>query len=153
MPMSDGLTNEQKRKIALQRQFAVRAAWKDEKNRVSEGIGSRKWSDEEQKELLETGRVAGYDGHHMKSVSLYPEYAAEPNNIQFLSEDEHFNGAHQGNYHNLTNGYYDPNEGQMHEFGDELRETPKYDLKTGEVIEAKKDENKEENNHYHISRR
>lgn len=112
---------EAKRQLNNDRQYAVRHAWKEEQIRVANGEGTRNWTKEEQKELLETGRVAGYEGHHMKSASLYPEQARNPENIQFLTEEEHLYGAHQGNYHNQTNGYYNPETGTMTEFsGDEL---------------------------------
>lgn len=127
--MNSNLSNEQKKQLSYQRQSAVRNAWKVEKGRVSEGFGTRNWTPSQQKEILERGAVKGYDGHHMKSVSKYPEYAGDPKNIQFLTETEHFEGAHQGSYHNLTNGYYDPETQTMNEFeGDELREVPVNEL-------------------------
>lgn len=127
--MNSSLSNEQKKQLSYQRQNAVRNAWKAEKGRVSEGLGTRDWTLAQQKEILERGAVKGYDGHHMKSVSKYPEYAGDPKNIQFLTEVEHFEGAHQGSYHNLTNGYYDPETQTMNEFeGDELREVPVNEL-------------------------
>ena len=120
---------EERRQLTNARQNAVRQAWKEEQDRVKEGKGTRNWSVDEQKELLETGRVKGYEGHHMKSVSEYPKEAGNPQNIQFLSEDEHLNGAHQGSYHNATNGYYDPDSGTMKEFsGDELEAPPEIAL-------------------------
>jgi len=123
--MPSTLSNEEKRKLSYERQNAVRLAWNNERNRVLNGQGTRDWSVAEQKELIERGSVSGYEGHHMKSVSLYPEYAGDPRNIQFLTEDEHLNGAHQGKYHNVTNGYYDPYTKTMYEFkGDELIEAP-----------------------------
>lgn len=116
------LTPEEKRALTSARQTAVRNAWKNEQELVREGKGTRDWTIEEQKELLESGSVDGYEGHHMKSVSLYPKYAGDADNIQFLSTDEHLNGAHQGSYHNATNGYYDPETKTMNEFhGKELR--------------------------------
>lgn len=119
------MTKEEKKQLTNARQNAVRSAWKDERTRVEQGQGTRDWSPDEQKELLSTGRVSGYEGHHMKSVSLFPEQAGNPENIQFLSESEHLDGAHQGSYHNATNGYYDPQTGIMHEFaGDELQPAP-----------------------------
>lgn len=126
--MKEGLSNEEKKRISYQRQNAVRQAWKEEKNRVLEGYGTRKWTLNEQKELLERGAISGYTGHHMKSVSLYPEYAGNPKNIQFLSAEEHMYGAHEGSYHNLTNGYYNPETKTMNKFGDELEEIPVYEL-------------------------
>ena len=70
--------NEEKRRLANESQNAVRKAWKQERERVQEGKGTRKWTLEQQKEILDRGSVRGYEGHHMKSVSLYPEYAGEP---------------------------------------------------------------------------
>lgn len=127
--MSATLTNEEKKQIAKARQSAVRHAWKEEQARVKEGFGTRNWSSSQQKEIIERGSVKGYDGHHMKSVSKFPEYAGNSKNIQFLSEEEHFEGAHNGSFHNLTNGYYDPETKTMLEFdGDELKEVPVNEL-------------------------
>lgn len=126
--MGDTLTNEEKKRLSNERQRAVRNAWKEEKERVKSGQGTRDWSPAQQKELIQRGAVSGYEGHHMKSVSLYPEYAGDSKNIQFLSEEEHFE-AHQGNYHNATNGYYDPETQTMNEFnGDELIPTQASEL-------------------------
>ena len=70
--MKKKLSNEEKKKLAYERQNAVRKAWKQEKERVSKGYGTRRWTIDEQKEILQRGAVSGYQGHHMKSVSLYP---------------------------------------------------------------------------------
>jgi len=127
--MPSELTNEEKRQLSNERQNAVRRAWKLEGERVKNGKGTRDWTSTQQKEILDRGSVRGYEGHHMKSVSLYPEYAGEPRNIQFLTEEEHLYGAHNGDYHNLTNGYYDPELKQMIDFnGDELKEIPELEL-------------------------
>ena len=126
--MATALTNEEKKQLSNERQKAVRNAWKKEQERVKNGQGTRDWSPEQQKELVSRGAVSGYEGHHMKSVSLYPEYAGDSNNIQFLSEKEHLD-AHEGNYHNATNGYYDPKTKVMNEFkGAELKPVPVNDL-------------------------
>ena len=130
------MSNEEKKRLSYERQNAVRQAWKEERSKVCDGIGTRKWTADEQEELINRGAVRGYEGHHMKSVSLYPEYAGNSNNIQFLNEEEHLYGAHKGNYHILTNGYYDPETGIMNDFGDELGELPVYDLGTYEKIES-----------------
>ncbi|MDY4488185.1 MAG: hypothetical protein SPE18_09070 [Candidatus Limivicinus sp.] len=79
------MSNEDKKRLAYERQNAVRNAWKEEKSRVEAGLGTGNWSQKERAELLERGSVSGYEGHHMKSVGLYPEYAGDSNNIQFLS--------------------------------------------------------------------
>lgn len=123
------MTLEEKRLLNAQRRCAVRSAWKNEQTLVEQGKGTRNWTAEEQKELLENGHVSGYEGHHMKSVSEYQEFAGNANNIQFLTHDEHINGAHQGNTHTLTNGYYNVETQSMEQFEDnELGERPTYDL-------------------------
>lgn len=134
--MSSNLTNEEKKRLSNERQNAVRNAWKNEKVMVQHGQGTRDWSVSEQKELIERGSVSGYEGHHMKSVSQFPEYAGDPKNIQFLTDEEHFEGAHQGSYHNPTNGYYDPDTKTMNNFnGNELIEVPVSNLSERYTLE------------------
>lgn len=103
---------------------AVNEAWKIEADKIRKGLsGSRDWTTEEKQELLSTGRVKNYQGHHMKSAKAYPDYVDDPNNIQFLrtssknSNDvnEHL-AAHGGNYQNITNGRYDPVTGKTTPF-------------------------------------
>ena len=104
-------------------QKAVRQAWAQERKLVkATGKGSRDWTDSEKEQLRQTGKVKGYEGHHMKSKKAYPDYVDDPNNIEFLkgSEkdiNEHLD-AHGGNYQNPTNGYYDPVSGVTIYFGD-----------------------------------
>lgn len=99
---------------------AIRAAWLKEQELVAEGKGTRDWTPEQQKEILELGKAyyhsenqddvndgKAFEGHHMKSVEAYPEYQGDPENIQFLSRPEH-QEAHGGDYRNPTNGYFDP---------------------------------------------
>ena len=112
------MTNEEKKRLSYLRQNAVRQAWKDERNRVLNGRGTRDWTTSEQQELISRGSVTGYDGHHMKSVQQYPEEAGNKEIIQFLTEKEHFEGAHSKDYHNATNGYYDVKNNQTIEFTD-----------------------------------
>lgn len=128
--MSNGtLTPEQRKQLTAERQKAVRQAWKEEKQRVLEGKGTRQWTNAEKKELISRGSVSGYDGHHMKSVSKYPQFAGDSKNIQFLTEKEHLYGAHQGSYHNKTNGYYNPKTKEMNAFrGNQHPKAPLYDL-------------------------
>lgn len=100
---------------------AVEAAWKKEQKRVKEGKGTRDWSQQEQKDILEKGKAydedgKAYEGHHMKSVAEYPEYQGDDGNIQFLTREEH-RAAH-GWFGNPTNGYYNPKTGKTTDFGD-----------------------------------
>lgn len=100
--------NETTQKVSNSvRSSAVRKAWKNELLDVqSGGKGvSRAWTQAEKLELLSTGKVKGYQGHHMKSVKGYPELAGDPLNIQFLTRSEHL-AAHGGNFRNITHGRY-----------------------------------------------
>ena len=101
---------------------AIRLACIQEQELVREGKGTRDWTPEQQQNILERGRAydetgRAFEGHHMKSVSAYPEYQGDPNNIQFLSREEHIM-AHLSDVHNPTNGYYDPTTGNTVDFGD-----------------------------------
>ena len=103
------MTDQEKNRLNYQRSKGVAKAWERERELVRKGRGTRQWTVKEQKELLRTGRVKGYQGHHMKSVAMHPEYAAEPRNIQFLSSrkenNEHLK-AHRDDYRNESDGRY-----------------------------------------------
>ncbi len=101
---------------------AIREAWENEQIRVAEGKGTRDWTPEQQQSILDLGKAYDEDGkafigHHMKSAEAYPEYQGDPENIQFLSYQEHLK-AHDGNWRTPSNWYYDPVTGIKHEFGD-----------------------------------
>ena len=69
---------------------AIRDAWKKESSLVKEGKGTRDWTPEQQKQLLDRGKVydeegKAFSGHHMKSAEHFPEYQGDSDNIQFLS--------------------------------------------------------------------
>lgn len=100
---------------------AVDKAWSREQELVKHGQGTRDWTPEQQKSIIEYGKAyddkVAFQGHHMKSVERFPEYQGDPDNIQFLTISEHL-AAHGGNYQNGSNGYYDPNTKEIHDFGD-----------------------------------
>lgn len=113
---------------------AIRAAWINEKELVAEGKGTRDWTPDQQKEILEFGKAyyhsddpddvndgKAFEGHHMKSAEAYPEYQGDAGNIQFLSRPEH-QEAHGGDYRNTTNGYFDPVTNVTRDFGDNIYE-------------------------------
>lgn len=100
---------------------AVKEAWEKERQLVLEGKGTRNWSSDQQKEILEKGKAydsngKAFEGHHMKSAEAYPEYQGDADNIQFLSREEHQN-AHGGCFQNPTNGFFDPVTGTTEDFG------------------------------------
>lgn len=118
------------------KQKVIKKAWKTEVYLVSQGKGTRQWTLEEQMNMLKYGRVRGYDPHHMKSSFTYPEYADSVENIQFLRIDEneimeqseHFK-AHDKGVTSPSNGYYDPETGEVTSFGDNPPSRPTLQLK------------------------
>lgn len=53
----------------------------------------------------------------MKSAAEYPEYQGDPDNIQFLTREEHLE-AHKGSWQNPTNWYYNPETKEFVDFGE-----------------------------------
>jgi hypothetical protein len=52
--------------IEADRRWAVKEAWKQEADLVRRtGQGTRQWTQAEMRELLRTGKVSGYEGHHI----------------------------------------------------------------------------------------
>ena len=107
-----------------ERNKAIRLAWEREQQLVQEGKATRDWTEEQQADILNPDKGKAYDdqgrafvGQHMKSAAKYPEYQGNPDNIQFLTYDEHLE-AHKGNWQNPTNWYYDPIAKEFHDFGD-----------------------------------
>lgn len=95
-----------------ERNKAIRKAWEKEQVLVHEGKGSRDWTKDQQADILNPNKGKAYDdqgrafvGQHMKSAAKYPEYQGDPNNIQFLTYDEHLE-AHKGSWQNPTNWYF-----------------------------------------------
>ena len=50
----------------------VEAAWKKEQKRVKEGKGTRDWSQQEQKDILEKGKAYDEDGKAYEEKSIEP---------------------------------------------------------------------------------
>jgi len=87
------------------RRKAVRQAWRDEAALVREtGQGTRRWSRKEKEELLNTGKVKGYEGHHINSINGNEELAGDPNNIKFVKGRQEHIDEHGGNFKNSTQG-------------------------------------------------
>ena len=102
---------------------AIAEKWAAERVLVSEGKGTRDWTPEQQKDILEKGKAydengLAFQGQHMKSVEAYPDYQGTPDNIQFLTKQEHLD-AHGGNWKNPTNWYYNPETKECMEFGND----------------------------------
>ena len=103
-----------KNEEASLRKKAIDGAWERERELVQNGQGTRDWTVAQQSELLTEGHVTGFEGSHMMSVKDYPEYAGNPDNIQFLPSVAHFEGVHQGDSVNVhPNGRFDGNTGEV----------------------------------------
>jgi hypothetical protein len=101
---------------------AIREAWKNEQELVKVGKGTRDWTPQQQKDILEKGKAyddegRAFEGQHMKSAEKYPEYQSDSKNIQFLTREEHLE-AHDNNWKNPTNWYYDSKTKIKTDFGD-----------------------------------
>lgn len=101
---------------------AILAAWNKEQELVQEGKGTREWTPKQQQDILEKGKAydddgVAFQGQHMKSAEMYPEYQGDPGNIQFLTRAEHLE-AHNGNWKNPTNWYFNPVTKEKIDFGD-----------------------------------
>ena len=137
------LTAEE-REIRSARRQAVLGAWKEEKQAVLQGKGSRDWTEEQQKQIIEKGSVHNFEGHHMRSVSYGKTQeeqlaiAGDKNNIQFLEKSKDNNN----NTRNQTNGYYDVKTGQTKDFGTKPPQAPKKENLTHPICqkEVKKEQ-------------
>ena len=91
--------------LDAQRRAAVRDAWKQERANVAAGKpGSVNWTAAQKAELLQTGRVSGFEGHHINSVNGNPQLARDPNNIKFVEGRAGNLAEHGGNFRNPTRG-------------------------------------------------
>ncbi|XP_054829987.1 teneurin-4 isoform X9 [Eublepharis macularius] len=83
------LDEEKTRVLELARQRAIAQAWAREQQRLRDGEeGTRSWTEGEKQQLLNTGRVQGYDGYFVISVEQYPELSDSANNIHFMRQSE-----------------------------------------------------------------
>jgi hypothetical protein len=91
----------------------IARAWAQEQQLVREtGRGTVNWTSAQQQELLNTGRVRGYTGHHINNAATAPAWEGDPRNIRFLSNgraglpNDHLyaDQGHRGNWQNSTRG-------------------------------------------------
>ncbi|XP_061644643.1 teneurin-3 isoform X5 [Phyllopteryx taeniolatus] len=82
--------DEEKARVAeLARQRALAGAWAREQRRLRDGEeGGRPWTEGEKRQLLNAGKVLGYDGYYALSAEQYPELADSADNIHFLRQNE-----------------------------------------------------------------
>jgi RHS repeat-associated protein len=79
-----------KKALKAAKNRAVRAAWKEERQLIASGRrGTRNWTESQKKELLERGKVDGFEGHHRNTANGNEDLAGNPDNIEFLSKPDH----------------------------------------------------------------
>lgn len=94
-----------KSKLAARRRAAVNQAWKQERDMVARtGRGTRQWTRAEKQELLRTGKVKGYEGHHINNVDTHPQLAGDADNIEFVRGRAEHLQRHGGNWRRPTKG-------------------------------------------------
>ena len=62
---------------------AITTAWENEQKLVNEGKGTRDWTPEQQRDILERGKAYDNDGkafrgHHLRSASICPDEQGNP---------------------------------------------------------------------------
>ncbi|MCR5234803.1 MAG: hypothetical protein K6E53_13005, partial [Lachnospiraceae bacterium] len=141
--------DESKMLISTIRKQAVQDFWTHEQELLKNGMSTRDWTPDQIESIMNISEKTGiassngnaaydiagksYYGHHMKNVADYPEYAGDWRNIQALDYEEHYNGAHGGNTHNETNGFYNYEKGETQDIDITPLEI-KADVKDGESV-------------------
>ena len=90
------------------RSNGVSLAWEYEKADIQMGgSGSENFTLEQRAEILDRGRVRGFEGHHIKNVANHKIHQANPDNIKFYSSrEEHIELGHDGDAHNPSDGEF-----------------------------------------------
>ena len=68
------------------------------------GKGSADWNAAERAELVDTGKVRGYEGHHINSVAEQPALQANPDNVAFVRGRKEHLARHDGDFRNPSSG-------------------------------------------------
>jgi hypothetical protein len=85
------------------RQAAVREAWRQEAERARNGQPTKTpFTADELRQLRDTGKVSGYEGHHTESVSGNPQAARDASKIKFVNGRAAHLAEHGGNFRNRT---------------------------------------------------
>lgn len=90
--------------VAALRQKAVKSAWGQEQSLVKAGGGTRDWTNRQREQIVKTGKLRNFQGHHVRSVNGHTKkWAGDPRNIKFVTRREHLR-EHRGNFRNETTG-------------------------------------------------
>lgn len=79
-------------KMKQYKEQAIKKAWQQERELVNiADIGTRDWTVAEKKELLETGRISGYEGRYInQKLGDNPRLATNADNIVFAKLEESY---------------------------------------------------------------
>jgi RHS repeat-associated protein len=83
-------TSVDRREVRRAREEGIREAWRQERQLVANGGGTRNWTAAQREELVNTGRVRGIEAHHINTVNGNDlNMARNPDNVRFVNHDEH----------------------------------------------------------------
>ena len=89
--------------LETDRKYAVKKAWEQKAERARNGQQTRTpFTADELRELRDTGKVSGYEGHHTESVSGSPQLARDASKIKFVKGRSAHLSEHGGNWRNRT---------------------------------------------------
>lgn len=90
------------------RSNGVSLAWEYERADIQMGgTGSENFTLEQRAEILDRGRVRGFEGHHIKNVANNKVHQANPDNIKFYgSREDHVELGHNGDVNNPSDGEF-----------------------------------------------
>jgi len=105
MPQQKKITTPKKPPVSnYLRQKAVKLAWRQERTLVKAGGGTRDWTKRQREQIIRTGKLKHYEGHHLKSINGHTKkWAGDPRNIKFVTRREHLR-EHRRNFRNETTG-------------------------------------------------
>ena len=83
---------------------------------------SSSFTPEQQRELLERGKIRNFEGHHINSVDAHPDLQANPDNVVPLEEHRYGDGP-RDHFAVHNNNWRNPTEGQILDRNQILTET------------------------------
>lgn len=104
------------------RNIGVSQMWDYLKAEAQMGGNSSGFTPEQQRELLERGRIRNFEGHHINSVDAHPGLQANPDNVAPL-EEHRFNNGPRDHFAAHNNNWRNPTEGQLLDRNQVLTET------------------------------
>ena len=97
------------RRFGNRRKRGVNRFWAQEREALlNGGSGTRNWNQQQREDIINRKtpqfNEEPIEGHHKYNAIDYPQIADDPNNIYPVTNNEHFERWHGGNYQNDTSG-------------------------------------------------